>query len=134
MRGRVLGPSDFYLDACVSVQFKGHAYHCKVSSLETIDPKRFRKLRRANQALRFSGDTDVPKIDIDKMPAADDNTLHAAPNSFPGTGVSTMGIHRQTIVAEKVSLSQGRTHSVGMKPCARALSKTTLKSNGDRKR
>ena len=134
MCGRVLGPSDFYLDACVSVQFKGHAYHCKVSSLETTDPKRFRRLRRANQPLRYSGDTGIPKIDIEKMPATDKSTLHAASNSFPGCGVTSLGIHRQTIVAEKVSLRRGSTHPVFIKSCARVFCTTTLKSNGDRKR
>ena len=123
-----------YLGQVISIWM--HASPCNSKAMHTIARYHHSKplIRKGFASYVVQIKHYAPKIDIDKMPAADDNTLHAAPNSFPGTGVSTMGIHRQTIVAEKDSLSQGKTHSVGMKPCARALSKTTSKSNGDRKR
>ena len=102
MCGRVLGPSDFYVEASVCVQFKGYAYHCKLSSLETTDPKRFRKLRYGRKPLHSPGNPEIAQIELNKTTATDEKTFHAASNN-------SLGILSLTIVAGKDTLSQGGT-------------------------
>ena len=76
MRGHVLGRSEFYAEPCVSVQFKGHPYHCKVSSLKVSDPKRLRRARLAAQQMHSTSSVGSSWTEVENTASTDDSTCH----------------------------------------------------------
>ena len=82
MRGRVLGQSEFYEETCVVVQFKGHPYHCKASSLELADPKRLRRARLAAQPVFFKSGAEPAWTETDNTISANDSPCQMSSHSL----------------------------------------------------